>query len=1345
MEFSKERNTMAERLNMAGEGGVATEAPQPAGEVAQTDGITPSEVSANAARDDMQRLQKAQQLLGTQLTKEQGEAILEAHRIGAGEPGKDQSPASIGNYTTNQLLRKARILKEAGFSKEQVHNLLGSGIAGVLPASEISLDLVHYAGDVKLGPIVGQILATANAGGADEGFFNRTLARLERLQDEGTVNEDLANELLANLELWKLNAIARPAERRVERRQVTSVFDGVLTRIRDLEAQPPSADRDRRLQEAIQQRDNMRVEFNRLGFFNNVKGELFQTYYDSRVEVTRKQKLYGDEYSRQKPKLQELAEMQQDPNSWEARKGFWSDPQRQVLEATYGGIVDDFYQESLSMIRVVVNNRNAVLSGDEVEKLNQFWNYSWEWDPGEDHREMSNFDDVREQVEKERKKRYFVPSRGDYESWIMLVADDLDEVEESIPFMLDYIRTKFQPNDPNKVFETVEQEKDKIIKALDKFGYERGYEIGSPEYRKVRRVKSRLGYEINLAGAEYFAKLLHESWDPYLKFMGTVARSFQDTETQDHFIDAILLDNDGMMMLAIDQFEANDGEYWRYGRNTAATQNNLQIGDGQRWQANRREGILNHLVNNELKPMDELLQNHPAFQRLRAQLEQLDQEDIAATTQPGVQGYILDAAGNRTSQTRWQEYTEKALEWQGKRTIGDPRDKRQRVLFQHPLARALTDQEFRQMYRPIQRIPGETDSQFNRRLREKKERMQATIDTALRIATAFQQDAHAGLARHVLTPAQKQELGLPVDDEAIPHNRLMRAMLERAVREDAAKPPKRQRFKLTHVLQRMGLERDLPLFSNWYLGAHDTIRPGLIFNGVSRIPELMEWLREKRQVRALDPDDYLGGDFKTSLAREPEAEREFWEIMEVYVREQYPNYFNFPGHDTAGGGVKEMRNALAFPYGQSWATVELSSLVKNMWLGEQAFLPAFGCSTWKQFVGLAKGGGEIVFQRMGGLFESPRDAENWVKRIGILNEQSKLLTSGGEKGGHGILNDGWGSGFYRWRALNRNAKFVNVDQGKIKGTDDTADQFLTIRNPDLAYGNLTEETYEAYINLAAQFIAPLVSLFQARLKLENVYGRNPGTAMFLNTLTWYSVSNWMDRNWEEYRGKFGNALDVNLHMARKFIRTFLYENRFMYYDDQWDRLMLGYTIPTKDWERIQKGPYYDLDDPLILDEEKKRIRVLYKDRGPTGQQMTDQQIMALNWGDLTEEEKKEFKPIKKVIRYGVDATGQTLRYTKDEYGRIKFEGGVEGGYTVEGILDAFPKEWRAEIIARNNQPDKPWIIPMGLDTAYPETMGVIQQLAKFGEHPGMRSIYEDLLRPEQVLRQTRPRKAVKRL
>lgn len=90
-------------------------------------------VVANASLTNEQRVQAAQGLLGTKLTQEQEKAILEAHQVGSGEPGKDKNEAGIYNYTSSQLRQKAEILKAAGFNEEQRRSLIEGGFVGVVP------------------------------------------------------------------------------------------------------------------------------------------------------------------------------------------------------------------------------------------------------------------------------------------------------------------------------------------------------------------------------------------------------------------------------------------------------------------------------------------------------------------------------------------------------------------------------------------------------------------------------------------------------------------------------------------------------------------------------------------------------------------------------------------------------------------------------------------------------------------------------------------------------------------------------------------------------------------------------------------------------------------------------------------------------------------------------------------------------------------------------------------------------------------------------------------------------------------------------------------------------------
>lgn len=97
------------------------------------------EVIRNASLENVARIDAAAQLLKRILTEKQKEAILEAHTQGAGEVGKDNGVAGVYNYTKEQLLRKARILKEAGFSPEERRALMEAGIVGTQPVDNAGI------------------------------------------------------------------------------------------------------------------------------------------------------------------------------------------------------------------------------------------------------------------------------------------------------------------------------------------------------------------------------------------------------------------------------------------------------------------------------------------------------------------------------------------------------------------------------------------------------------------------------------------------------------------------------------------------------------------------------------------------------------------------------------------------------------------------------------------------------------------------------------------------------------------------------------------------------------------------------------------------------------------------------------------------------------------------------------------------------------------------------------------------------------------------------------------------------------------------------------------------------
>jgi len=82
-------------------------------------------------------LARAEEVLGRTPTTGETAAIELAHEVGAGELGRDGiRPAAVGNYKPRQIWAKARILRDAGFSWDQIRVLMQEGVVG-RPASAL--------------------------------------------------------------------------------------------------------------------------------------------------------------------------------------------------------------------------------------------------------------------------------------------------------------------------------------------------------------------------------------------------------------------------------------------------------------------------------------------------------------------------------------------------------------------------------------------------------------------------------------------------------------------------------------------------------------------------------------------------------------------------------------------------------------------------------------------------------------------------------------------------------------------------------------------------------------------------------------------------------------------------------------------------------------------------------------------------------------------------------------------------------------------------------------------------------------------------------------------------------
>ncbi len=1257
------------------------------------------EVVTNAALTETQRIQKAKELLETpltpKLTSEQENAIQEAHEVALDEPS-----AGIYHYTREQLKQKAKILKEAGFKLEQRKILIKSGIVGVLPPDTFdSLDPATLPDRVNI--IGAELKNVGEAGMANEVFVAKISDRIDRLIDTGVITDsaEVAQTLRfkTDLQRWfqdATNQVEGPI------RRIESTFTKTIDRIEGLQQELPSTVRDQELQEMIVYRDRLLKEASDFELLNSAEEELSGHHYDSRVKVTKSGKEGLEEFEG-RGKLQKLMAIKEMANSdWavinpqalqgdrvflgEARTRFWVSStvraieqtyvargHRVVLSQRYGGIVDYVYRKSIDTIYEVVKDRKRyTTSADPYPKDGVFGsdnlNATSIWkckikdasgdalvDEEGKEKVAADFDDVREAIEEARRQEPWVPNRQDYETYIKFVADDVEELEEMIPYIVAKVRKKIGTGQANKLSDKLEQEKDKVEGALVNFPTE--------SERQFRRLKSTLAANLNVMGAYYFSSLVREDWSPYLSYMKLLASASQDDEKQDHLVDSLFLDRKGLTMLALEEYSRDDGIFWRYGQKSADTQKKAHnIANFHRWQKRRENDISQILMNSRLKPMSGttgLLGTHPAFQRLKTEFDLSDAQDPARNN-PGFK-------------TRWQEYCEKASHWEETGVFGDPRES-ERVTFQHPLARSfkapkknalgVTEDEFMDMYEPDPDINNKWYASTKRR------EVRGILEKSERINRAFMQDSTAALAWHTtraidpeiikkggadLVKEQDrvakelaeineylQAAGMdPIKDgEIVPQKTLIRAVMQALIAEDRTKDPAQRTFKWHYLLtEKLGADLDLPVFAAWYLGAHDTLRPVLLqyIEKDNQPGGLAEAMPAQENGRVIMDEKNTGAEWS-------ERERRMHALTQLVVKAKFGRsgrYFNFPGHDTRGAGVKDIRNWLQLAYGTSTNTTWLNDLTYAMIPDEQDPAKDYGSSRspFRQLVGLYKGSNEVFFEQSGygGLIESPRDFEAWVNRTNGSVEKMKALISG-DKEGFALLKEGPFSGMFLWRDY-------SLSSLKEKLKHEVTDPFMVMNNPIAFIEDMQESTYRSGVELGGKTLHPTVKIM--KMMAESTYGQNPGAAKFFRTLWWYATSEWMDQS-PEYRTKPGYAFDGNLVVARYFMHTSLLEDGGLIYDDkEWDEIMLGY-VTKADGTRVTR---YEVE-----------------------------------------------------IRKGQQAT-------KDE------EGNWVSGEVKEGLIDAFPKKLRDEILKGEDREIKDskgsvvhtvkgYWLPFGLNSKYPETL-----------------------------------------
>jgi hypothetical protein len=105
------------------------EGPAPTVALAREEIITPELLRA-ANFTETERIAEAGRIVGKELTPEQAEAVMRAHRVGEG------TGRGFHTYTPEEIREKGLILRQANFKAEEIRALVDRGITGSLPASQ---------------------------------------------------------------------------------------------------------------------------------------------------------------------------------------------------------------------------------------------------------------------------------------------------------------------------------------------------------------------------------------------------------------------------------------------------------------------------------------------------------------------------------------------------------------------------------------------------------------------------------------------------------------------------------------------------------------------------------------------------------------------------------------------------------------------------------------------------------------------------------------------------------------------------------------------------------------------------------------------------------------------------------------------------------------------------------------------------------------------------------------------------------------------------------------------------------------------------------------------------------
>lgn len=896
-----------------------------------------------------------------------------------------------------------------------------------------------------------------------------------------------------------------------------SLFDQTKWRIFRFSQVPVGEDpaaaqsRQERLTAAGQERVRLLEQLNRAGLFNEAKTDLYDILETLRNHSTWRELITEGGLRRN---IRAISKEEHEAGH------FWDDVRRVELMPAARNAVNFFYEGSAMLIEHMLRNPSDPNRPDIFELPD---------DP--DARlvaQLWDFPTVREGIERARRRqRLYRRTGGAYYEMYEFLIHHPNELSRAQDEFIEDSATSFGGSTLDKMHTQLQSRAEVVDRMFSEIMNVFNITMEDEAFKKLRSAGHA---KYNVYGSAFFGGKGRIGAQAFFHYLEGLMQSVDNKPEFSNSIESLLFDEEGQNYAALELMTANDGASIRQGITQADPVG--QKGERRRFETRSQRQMQEWLATYKLKRFEDLV-DHPAFQRLRAKLDQTD---------GGLAGQTTLRTQDPTYLTPWEIYSKLATGGfsQDELAALSPEMRQRLEDFnykpKHKLARRLSEQEFWDMYEPLS--PQElADEEL---MADKRTKARNALRWAERINRTFLVDSRFASPRLKLESGENKPVILEIRD-----------LLKILIDNDSQRSPSEQLFKISNLFRKLGMDLTLPIYGGFHLGADDQERQDAVRKLIEQEPELnnllQNWINEGKRDRDL-------------IMRWLEEERRVIRLVERFVRYKNDNYRIDPerskttegvgirGYFNFKGGVKDWKSLIFGPWGISTSSVKVKELVKAADFYTRDFLYNFGCWTWREFVPYLERDDEVQYFEEGPLFSEPLDAVFWKQVLErALNARLLWTAKAGKEGKPpGILQGGPIAGAWTIRPVifpvySQGALQDKWSEGKVPKNQ------ITLSDKD--FDDTARTTTRAeYIKTTANIVANTQNIMSDKEYLETIFSEGPETQLFEDTLLAHDVLFWMDTS-SEYSEPYGFANEARSPAARKYYTTVWKESGLIYPDE----------------------------------------------------------------------------------------------------------------------------------------------------------------------------------------------------